>query len=619
VLIGREEELYQEAEERTGGWRGFKDFTVTAIVERAPNIKSFTFQDPEYTGPFEFTPGQFLTLKVEPEGKDLTAPRHYTITSSPGEDVLQCTVKHLPDGKVSSYLHKQVSVGDTVQLAPPFGIFTPPAHDTSVVLISAGIGVTPMLAFFRHFRSRVALVVHVDKCAESFAFRDEFENAGVPLKTYYTQGTDQAGRPDAVCIGASILREVGTAHDFYLSGPPQFMAELQAALVQNGAERVHVEAFGPKLSVGCPMHSGAGPPVEVKIQRGSVGMGLPELISDQSIHAITQTAALLSSHATCIAGSFYQKLLGNHPELFKLFSQNAGFMGIAELAIAHVSNIHDLSALVLPGSAVDLLAHYHAMSGVLPEHYLVVHDIFLESSQDILGDTVTQSVSAALSEAVLFLAKVLIDREEELYQEAESRAQVEETPVVVPTSASKLTTSPGVPANHPPARAGATCPLGYAPLSSEQAQCESLGVFSPSRESTTSPNRNLSVSPPQDAQLWGQLVEEERNAARLQVEAKEREAQLGQQLVDRDAEVMWLREEASRLRGEVADIKGGEAEPEAIAPHQRRLSPSPENGAMLSTTVEQRNILRDPRVLFFLLLVFIGAIVSGVIARRRAI
>merc|ERR1712060_81319 len=107
------------------------------------------------SGGFDFTAGQYLTIKVDPEGDNLTAPRHYTVTSAPGEKFLECTIKKIAGGKVSTYMHEQLKVGDAVKLMPPYGVFTPDETFESAVLMSAGIGVTPMVNFSRALGDKV--------------------------------------------------------------------------------------------------------------------------------------------------------------------------------------------------------------------------------------------------------------------------------------------------------------------------------------------------------------------------------------------------------------------------------------------------------------------------------
>ena len=124
-------------------------------------------------------------LKIDPEGDGLTAPRHYTVTSKPGADFLQCTIKKIKGGKVSTYVHDKLKVGDIVQLTAPFDVFTvKPEEVESAVLISAGIGVTPMINFSESFGDKVKLTVHVDSTPEAYARRDLFAKSGNHIEKF---------------------------------------------------------------------------------------------------------------------------------------------------------------------------------------------------------------------------------------------------------------------------------------------------------------------------------------------------------------------------------------------------------------------------------------------------
>lgn len=258
VLIEREEVLYREARRRNGGWRGFREFVVMRTEKETQDVMTFTFKPMDSTGVyFDFSPGQFLTVKVDPDGDLLTAPRHYTITSLPGMPYLQISVKKIPDGKVSSYLHEKVRAGSRVNLSPPFGVFSAPAADfrpdgrpsngPSVVLLSAGIGITPMFSLLQSLGDRVVLAAHVDRTEESHAFRRRFEEAGILLQVHYTS---KSGRPPKD-FAAKLVKSVGVDHDWYICGPGGFMCDAMRALAGEGvdAERIHHEAFGPRL---CP-------------------------------------------------------------------------------------------------------------------------------------------------------------------------------------------------------------------------------------------------------------------------------------------------------------------------------------------------------------------------------
>mmetsp|Transcript_51868 Transcript_51868/g.60627 ORF Transcript_51868/g.60627 Transcript_51868/m.60627 type:complete len:442 (+) Transcript_51868:102-1427(+) len=260
AFIDTEESLYQMAEKRSGGWSGLTDFEVIDIKIAAEGIKSVSFKPPQGSilenKKFEFSTGQYLTIKVDPEKNGLTAPRHYTVTSPPFADYLQCTVKKQRGGKVSTYIHEDLKVGDIVKLAAPYGVFTlEPSKVKSAVLISAGIGVTPMINFQRALGDKVKLSVHVDSTPEAFAYRTIFQKGPVLEKFTRTPG---GKRPTAKELVTEILDKSGTDNNFYICGPEGWMTDIQAELLKNGAKMVMCEVFGSQLATGCPFfQSGA--------------------------------------------------------------------------------------------------------------------------------------------------------------------------------------------------------------------------------------------------------------------------------------------------------------------------------------------------------------------------
>jgi nitric oxide dioxygenase len=252
VLVEREEALYKEAKARNGGWRGFRKFLVARREKETKDVVVFTLKPVDAVGVyFEFTPGQYLSVKIDPDGDKLTAPRHYTIISPPGMPYLQIAVKKLPGGKVSTFLHDHATEGHVVLLSPPFGIFTPvPAalgERSTAVLLSAGIGITPMFAFAQALGSRVVLAAHVDKSEENHPFRSRFQESTTLVQFHYTT---KSGRPPKD-LAAKLSALVGTDHDWYICGPGAFMCDAMRTLAESGvdAARIHYEAFGPQL---CP-------------------------------------------------------------------------------------------------------------------------------------------------------------------------------------------------------------------------------------------------------------------------------------------------------------------------------------------------------------------------------
>jgi nitric oxide dioxygenase len=248
VLIGAEEAKYVAAESRSGGWRGWKDFKVAAIEPAGSAAKCFTFVPADGSLPaagFAFTPGQYLSIQL-PEN----TPRHYTVTSKPGDAYLQCTTKRVSGGAVSGYMHETLKVGDVVRLSPPFGPFCVAPDSSSAVLLSAGIGQTPMKAFLDSHGALVVRAVHVDKDAAAVPYYQHFEthNAGKNQWLFSAQG-----RPDMAAVTAALVKEAGANHRFYVCGPTSFMKDAVHGLIAAGVPRASIvwEAFAPQLS--CPV------------------------------------------------------------------------------------------------------------------------------------------------------------------------------------------------------------------------------------------------------------------------------------------------------------------------------------------------------------------------------
>jgi nitric oxide dioxygenase len=249
VLIDAEKGLYQQAAERRGGWSGVKDFKVSYMEQVTSDCVEFTFTPVDGKGPIDFTPGQFLTLHLRLDG---ATPRHYSITSAPGQEYLKCCVKKIPGGFVSGAMHN-LNVGDIVGLAPPFGAFqmtTGPA-----VLISAGIGATPMQCFLKSAPESVRFILHVDKNEKAHPFKANMEAAGVPTLFHYTEEPYvlkpylAKGRPSPDALVQDVLKPYLSDCDFYLCGPASFLNDMKSALESAGAKRVHVDVFGPSLSL----------------------------------------------------------------------------------------------------------------------------------------------------------------------------------------------------------------------------------------------------------------------------------------------------------------------------------------------------------------------------------
>jgi nitric oxide dioxygenase len=200
-----------------------------------------------------YTPGQYVSVGITlPDGARQL--RQYSLISAPSSNQLTFAVK--PVGEVSTWISKNVCVGDILDVTVPFGDLPTPAPGLPVVLISAGIGITPMigiLEYLAHEAPETAVqILHADRSDQAHPLRErqhellgQLPNAS--LDVWYEDGLI-AGRPGAH-PGRLTLDGVripdGAA--VYLCGNTGFVQAVRAQLVDKGvpAASVHCELFSP--------------------------------------------------------------------------------------------------------------------------------------------------------------------------------------------------------------------------------------------------------------------------------------------------------------------------------------------------------------------------------------
>lgn len=240
-------------------WTG--PLRVTRIIRETPTIRTFRLADPSADRlPFDFLPGQFLQIEVEPEpGK--RARRSYTIASSPTQRAyVELTVKREEQGAVSRHLHDTLIVGDLVRASGPFGtfIFTGTTAD-SIVLIAGGVGITPMMSVLRYLTDTAwpgdIFFLYGARSTDEFVFRDEIErlerlhdNLHVFAAMERSPGTVWHGAvgPLTRDMLLSAVPDIARRR-IHLCGPPAMMAAMKAELAELGVPeaQLHTEAFGP--------------------------------------------------------------------------------------------------------------------------------------------------------------------------------------------------------------------------------------------------------------------------------------------------------------------------------------------------------------------------------------
>jgi ferredoxin-NADP reductase/MOSC domain-containing protein YiiM/ferredoxin len=277
--------LNQAAASPPPAWNGFRPLRVAGKQTETPDVVSLWLAAADGAPLPAALPGQFVTLRLRPDEAAAPLIRSYSLSARPGTAQYRISVKREPGGAAGAYLHDHVRVGDTVNVAAPRGIFTLRAGDTPVLLVSAGIGVTPVLAMLQALAAEPAARevwwLHGARnrtehafAREARALLAELPNAhshicySQPAPGYRPGGSDTtAGR-----LSAELVTNLGIPRhaDAYLCGPSAFMDELGPALADVGFDpsHIHTETFGalaaitPGLSAGTagPPHPPAGPP-----------------------------------------------------------------------------------------------------------------------------------------------------------------------------------------------------------------------------------------------------------------------------------------------------------------------------------------------------------------------
>jgi ferredoxin-NADP reductase/MOSC domain-containing protein YiiM len=243
-------------------WTGFRRLKVTGIERESDSVISISLEDLDGAPLPPARPGQYLTLRLQPDEQERSVLRNYSLSGPPGADYYRITVKREERGSASGYLHTRVAVGDELEIAAPRGTFILDDTDAPVLLISVGIGATPVLAMLhelsKEHSDREIWWLHGARSSRDHSFAAEARAllASLPnVRThvcYSRPGRDDLeGRDfdDAGRLTASLLAELEPPRnaEAYLCGPTPFMEEVSAGLaaIGLGATHIHTEPFGP--------------------------------------------------------------------------------------------------------------------------------------------------------------------------------------------------------------------------------------------------------------------------------------------------------------------------------------------------------------------------------------
>jgi len=256
-------------------WRGFRPVVVVASREESADVRSFEFAAEDSSPLPPALPGQHIMVRMRPSPDAPAVTRNYSLCGPPGAATYRIGVKN-DHGLASCFLHQSVRTGSRLEVSAPRGSFTLAPGAAPVVLISAGVGVTPMLAMLHSTgdsnaeASRPVWWLHSARDRQHHSFAKEADHllSALPAShrcvTYsrpapadlLDQDFDQRGH-----LSLQLLQQLRVPQDadFYVCGPPGFLEHFQKGLAGWGIPwpRVHVEAFGPAPSLTPGISTGA--------------------------------------------------------------------------------------------------------------------------------------------------------------------------------------------------------------------------------------------------------------------------------------------------------------------------------------------------------------------------
>lgn len=261
-LVAREARLYQERD-----WQAGQPWPSLEVVDRtaaSADTVALTLRPTDGAPAPAFVPGQYLSVAVPIPDAGLTQVRQYSLSDAPGSDTWRITVKRVapgeasPAGVVSNRLHEAIQVGDTLRVGPPAGDFRLHDGTAPVVLISAGVGITPMVSMLHHITEtqpeRAVVFAYATVSSERYPHRHEVEASLQALDDarYHLWLEEPAASDTPALAGRMDLDQVDALPadgDFYLCGPLPFMQAQRRRLIGQGIprERIHYEVFGPDL------------------------------------------------------------------------------------------------------------------------------------------------------------------------------------------------------------------------------------------------------------------------------------------------------------------------------------------------------------------------------------
>jgi ferredoxin-NADP reductase/MOSC domain-containing protein YiiM len=248
-------------EQRVTAAPGFRPLKVARIDRESNSVVSLVLEPADGRPLTLPLPGQFVVLRLRPKADAPPILRSYSLSALPDAGRYRITIKEEPHGIASTYVSTQLRAGDVLDVSEPRGAFTLRQGELPVVLLSAGVGVTPVMAMLHALASqsspRPVWWTYGTRNGPDHPFAREARDLLARLP--HARSHVQYSRPDATDrlgvdydaagrLSVAVLEKLGVPResDFYLCGPAGFLEEFTAGLDGWGATRdhIHTEIFG---------------------------------------------------------------------------------------------------------------------------------------------------------------------------------------------------------------------------------------------------------------------------------------------------------------------------------------------------------------------------------------
>jgi ferredoxin-NADP reductase/MOSC domain-containing protein YiiM len=297
-------------------WAGFRRLRVSQKIRESHSVTSLVLEPADERPLAAALPGQFVVLRLRPAADMPALMRSYSLSGEPGDRCYRLSIKREPHGVAGAWIDEKVEIGDVLDVSAPRGNFTLQPGDGPVVLLSAGVGVTPVIAMLHALAAKASprevWWLHGARHGREHPFAQEAKtlikglaHSHRHIRYSLPDPEDQPGVDfDAVGhLDIAALRELDVPRnaDFFICGPPAFISDLTAGLAAWGVAkgRIHTELFGPGASKNPGVAASAQRPPHLPREPSATGPLVSFARSGLNVHWSSSFQSLLELAEAC--------------------------------------------------------------------------------------------------------------------------------------------------------------------------------------------------------------------------------------------------------------------------------------------------------------------------------